>query len=373
MKFNCNQQELAKALNIVSKAVSVRTTIPTLKGILMEVKDAGTLVLTASDMDITIEDKIAIEDGEVGSLVVPAKLFGDIIRKMPAGFVQISTDGEKVHIKCNSSEFDVIGMPADEFPNIKNTEEDAKEMVLDCGLFSTMIRRTAFAASVDQTKGVITGILVELSSDQLRMVAIDGYRMAINTEPSSNETVGRFIISAHIMSELGKILTDASKEGEDETVTMLVDSKSAVFRKGDLKIVTRMIAGEFIAYDKILPKNATIEVVLRKAELTESVERASLLSKEGKNNLIKMALRDHVMTITSRSEEGNVKEDLLIEKEGDDLDIGFNARYMMDILRAIDDEEIRMQFSTAVSPCLILPKEGEAYQYLILPVRLNNL
>lgn len=371
MKFSCSQQDLNKALNIVSKAVSVRTTIPTLKGILIEAKE-DQIILTASDMDITIENKMEARVEESGSIVVPAKLFGDIIRKLPSGDVYIDVENEKLTVKCLNSEFVIVGMPADEFPNIRNTEETADEVVFDKTIFNSMIKKTSFAASIDNTKGVITGILIELNKEELKFVTIDGYRMAIAKENVSGVKEQKVIISAKIMNEISKILTET--EGRiDGDLTLLTDNKSAVIKLGNIRIVSRLIAGEFIKYADIVPKQSSIEVKVSKSKLAECVERASLLSKEGKNNLIKLAIRENVMTITSRSEEGNVKEDLLIEKTGDDLDIGFNAKYILDILRVLDDEEILMKFNTGTSPCLVLPTEGEAYEYLLLPVRITNM
>ena len=367
MKFTCNQLELTRTLNIVSKAISSRTTIPTLKGININI-NSGIATFTASDMDITIENSMEVSNSEDGSIVVPAKLFGDIVRKLPNNDIEFTCEDEKITIKCLTSEFSLVGMSSDEFPNIKN-----KELTFDKGKFAEMIRKTSFAASIDQTKGVITGILLEISNDNIKMVAIDGYRMAITSEEMVNKEDHRIIISAKIMNEISKIVSETNLNSESEEIKILVDNKSAVLLMDNIKVIMRLIAGEFIKYQDIIPKTASINVKLRKSELMECVERASLLSKEGKNNLIKLSIKDNVITITSRSEEGNVKEDLLAEKTGEDLDIGFNAKYIIDILKVISDEEIVMKFNTSISPCLITPVEGESYEYLVLPVRLSNM
>ena len=373
MKFTCSRQDLAKSLNIVSKAVSVRTTIPSLKGIMMEVKD-GALIMTASDMDITIQDRIQVEQAEAGSVIVPAKLFGDVVRKLAGEEIAISADeSSTIEVKCLNSDFILTGIQADEFVNIKNTDANATELVLDRHVFSEMVKSTSFAASIDQTKGVITGILTELDNDHLRMVAIDGYRMAIATAPAVSQEAKKIIISARIMNEIVKILADTEERAEEETMKITVDAKSAVLETGKTKVIMRLIAGDFIRYQDIIPHESAIRVFVNRKELAESVDRASLLSKEGRNNLIKLAIRDNVLTITSRSEEGNVKEDVLIQKEGDDLDIGFNAKYMTDMLRAINDDEIVMNFNSSRTPCLVTPKEGDAYEYLVLPVRISNM
>ncbi len=369
MKFECNQQLLTKALNIVSKAVTSRTTIPILKGILLEVSEDGKLKMSASDLDITIEETVEIESGISGSIVVQSKLFGDIIRKLPNATVSVELVDTNVVIKCMNSEFSIIGLSADEFPSIKNIEDNQEYITFDKTILKEMIRKTSFAASVDESKGVITGILIELLNDAINMVAIDGYRMAITREAMVNLEEKNVIISAKIMNEISKILSEAS---EEENVNLLLNDKKAIFIIGNVKVVLRLLDGEFIKYKDVLPKDNKIKVKVNRNDLMESIERASLLSKEGKNNLIKFAIKDTIVTITSKSEEGNVREEVIINKEGEDLDIGFNAKYVLDVLKSIDDEEIYMFFNTSITPCLVEPVNGHSFEYLILPVRITN-
>lgn len=370
MKFTCNQSKLTKALNIVSKAVTSRTTIPILKGILLEVSDDGILKMSASDLDITIEETIETENTESGAIVVQAKLFSDIIRKLPNADIHIEETEGNVSIKCINSQFNIVGLSPDEFPNIKNVEENHEAIIFDKLVLKDMIRKTSFAASIDESKGVITGILIELLKDGMNMVAIDGYRMAITREAMVNSEENHVIISAKIMNEISKILSEVSEDAEE--VKLILNDKKAIFTVGTIKVVLRLLDGEFIQYKDVLPKDNKIKVKLNRSDFMESIERASLLSKEGKNNLIKLSIRDNIVTITSKSEEGNVKEELLIAKEGEDLDIGFNAKYVLDVLKSIDDEEILMYFNTGITPCLVEPISGEAYEYLILPVRITG-
>lgn len=216
-------------------------------------------------------------------------------------------------IKCGSSNFNIVCMPADEFPNIINTEKNASLIKINKATFCDMVRKTSFAASIDQTKGVITGILVELNNDNVRMVAIDGYRMAITQEAAVNEEESSVIISAPIMNEISKIISEnaSSDASSDDEMTILADKKSAVFNIGNVTVVTRLLAGQFLKYGDILPKDSRIEVRIRKSDLAEGAERASLLAREGKNNLIKLSLRENLVEISSRSEEGEVVEDIL--------------------------------------------------------------
>ena len=196
MKFSCNQQTLTKALNIVSKAVTIRTTIPILKGILLNVDDNGILTMSASDLDLSIEKKIKVDNSTSGSIVVLSKLFGDIIRKLPDETITIEENDGKVNIKCSNSEFNIIGLSSDEFPNINPNEENEEKILFNKELLKDMIKKTAFSASIDENKGVITGVLIEMEENSLNMIAVDGFRMAITKEAMKNKEREDIIISA---------------------------------------------------------------------------------------------------------------------------------------------------------------------------------
>ena len=370
MKFSCSQQTLTKALNIVSKAVTIRTTIPILKGILLKVDNDGILTMSASDLDLSIEKKLKVENFIPGETVVLSKLFGDIIRKLPDGIITVEETDGKVNIKCSNSEFNIIGLPADEFPNINPNENNSEELVFNKEILKDMIKKTAFSASIDENKGAMTGVLIEMEENSLNMVAIDGFRMAIAREQMKNKKKENIIIPAKILGEISRIITESEISGED--VTMLLSEKKAVFIMENTKIVIRLLDGEFMNYKRIIPQDNPCRVVLNRNDFLESVERASLLAKVGKNNLIKLEIKDNNIEITSKSEEGNVKEEVIVSKEGNDLTIGFNSKYLIDVLKVVDDEEIVMMFNTNVSPCLVKPITGENFEYLILPVRISQ-
>lgn len=371
MKFKCSQQTLAKALNTVSKAVSTRTTLPILKGILIEAKADGTLILTASDLEISIQKKIEAEVYQEGSVVVISKLFGDIIRKLPNEDISIEeTEDKSILIKTNSSEFTVMSLPVDEFPKIGEKEKDTEVLAFNREIFKDMVRKTAFAASIDESKGILVGILTEIDETSVKMVSLDGFRLALAKENMNSAAKNKFIISAKIMNEISKIVSD---DDSDFDINIYLGEKKAVFNIANTEVVLRLMEGEFIKYRDIIPTDGTIKVIIGKEILLESIERASLLAKEGKNNLIKMTIRNNLLTVTSRSEEGNVKEEIIMEKTGDDLEIGFNSKFVIDVLKVIDDEEVSMVFKTGTSPCVVRPVEGDAYEYLILPVRIPTM
>ena len=371
MKFTCNQQTLAKALNTVSKAVSNRTTLPVLKGILLEANADGTLILTASDLEISIQKTIEADVQEGGSAVVISKLFGDIIRKLPNEEILIEkNENGNIQIKTNSSEFTVISLPVDEFPNIGEKEKIQSKLSFNCELFKEMVKKTSFAASIDESKGILVGILTEINPQNVTMVSLDGFRLALANETMISMEEGSFIIYAKIMNEISKIISD---DNDAEDLTIFIGEKKAIFNIGTTEVVLRLMEGDFIKYRDIIPTDNTTNVVISRSILLESIERASLLAKEGKNNLIKMSIHNDLMTITSRSEEGNVKEEIVMEKTGEDLEIGFNSKFVIDVLKVVDDEEISMNFKTGTSPCVVKPVEGDAYEYLILPVRIPTM
>lgn len=370
MKFTCTQQILSKALNIVSKAVSSRTTIPILKGILIEAQNDGTVRLAASDLDISIEKIIDAEVEKAGSIVVSAKLFGDIIRKLPSGNIVIEVkDGNAVYINSSSSEFNILGISPEEFPSFGEIEEDSETIIFDKEVFKEMIRKTSFAASIDETKGIIVGVLIEVDEESTNMVALDGFRVAIKREDMKNNGKKNIVIAAKIINELGKIISDIDDEGNLE---LIVGKKKASAVLPGTKVVMRILDGEYLRYRDIIPKESKIKIKINRSDFLNGIERASLLAKEGKNNRVRLKLEDNKMIISSRSEEGNLREEVSILKDGEDLEIGFNSKYISDVIKSIDDEEIKIEFNSNVNPCIIRPLEGNDYEYLILPLRLTS-
>ena len=371
MKFSCDQQTLLKALNIVNKAVNPRITIPILKGILFTVKD-NKLVMTASNMDMTIKhtikDNIVIE--EEGEVVINSKKFTEIVRKLPRENVTIETIEENsVTIKTSNLVADLYCISADEFPKINTDNDYSETLVFNSGLLVDMINKTSFAASGDETKGIITGELIEIEENSINMVALDSFRMAVKKEPVKNVKEEKVVIEAKILNEICKIL---SENDEEEDVILKISEKRAQVILTNTEISIRLLEGEFIKYRDVLPKEENIKVIVNKDDLINTIERASLIA-EKKNNLIRISIKNNLMSITSRSEEGSIKEDLIVDKTGDDIEIGFNSKYFIDALKVIEDEEIKIIFNSSISPALIVPVEGDDYQYLILAVRISSI
>jgi len=366
MKFTCSQASLSKAINTVSKAVSVRTTIPILKGILLNVKNER-LTLSASDLDISIETSIDVQNSEDGNAVVSAKLLGEIIRKLPNTLVSAEIDEEnKFNINCIGSNFSIVSLPAEEFPIIKGI--DSKDFIdIKKENFINLIKKTSFAASIDEKKGILKGSLLSFEKDSLEMVALDGFRMAVAKDQIDTGLSKKIVVPARILNEIQKILL----EEDGDTLSLLFDEKKIEVRTEETVVISRLLEGEFIKYKDIIPSSYKTRMVVSRLDMLSSIERASLLAKEGKNNLIKIVLSGKDVNITSRSDEGNVNEHISAEIEGEDLTIGFNSKYLIDVLKAVDDEEIVFEMGTSVSACIIKSVEAERYTYLVLPVRIT--
>lgn len=368
MKFSCSQNKLSKSLNIISKAISTRTTMPILKGILIDVED-GTLTLTASDLDISVIRKIKVDSIENGKIVVNAKIFIDIIRKLPSAEINfVVDDNQKMEIKCLNTDFEIICISPDEFPSIyRESFDDAISFHKET--FKELIRRTQFAAHPDETRGIISGILLEMNNDYLKMVAIDGYRMAINKAITNIDDEQKFVIAARIMGELSKIINDS--QDETDIIKIKKNGKSLAALIGNNEVNLRIIDGEFLQYNEMVPSESSIHVKVNRKSLSEAIERASIFTIEGQNNLIKLNIEEQMMKISSKSQEGSVVEEVMIEKTGGDIEIGFNAKYLIDILKVIDDDEIMLYFNSPVTPCVVTPIEGDEFLFLVLPVRVK--
>ncbi len=370
MKLTCQKKDLIKALNIASKAVSPRTTLPVLKGFLLEAAPSGRLTVSASDQDFSVRTETAAENTEEGAVIVTASRFSDIIRSLPGTEVDISSDNNhKVVIKSMSSVFNIKGLPADEFPLINQTDDSTEFIEFDKKVFREMTDRTSFAASADESRGILTGVKLEFSGNRVSMVATDGYRMSYNERQAPECGEHEIIIPARILNGVSKILADIDSDDEEKGVIYLSE-KRAIVRFGNVQAEMKLFDGKYLPYRDMIPKESSTVVTIERNLLISCIERASILSRGSRSNLVKFEIGDTILTVTSDSEEGNVREDLIISKEGPDLTIGFNAAYFLDALRAADDDSVRLEMNSPVNPCKIVPLSGTEYMHMVLPVRL---
>lgn len=368
MKIICSQPSLNKALSTVQKAITNRTTIPILKGILIETTEKNTIKLTATDSEICIERECECIVEESGSLVVSSKLFVEMIRKLPEEDITIEEKEGTINIKCRKYQSDIVALPSEEFPSVSQIEEMDK-IVLNRDSFRNMIRKTSFAASTDESRGVLTGVLITVEEGCLTLVAVDGFRLAINRIPVETDDNFTIIISSRVLNEISKILS----EEDVEEFTLTTGEKNSVFNIGNTKVTTRLLEGNFIDYNEILPKSCSTKVIVNRRDIIDVIERASLVAREGNNNnliRVNISKEDGLITIASRSEAGKIKEELNVEIEGEGLEIGFNSKYVLDVMRATDDDEAVLELNSSLTPCMVKPVEGNSYEYLVLPVRL---
>ena len=372
MKIICKQEKLIKALNIVSKAVSQTSPLPITRGILIKAEGDMQASLSTTDIQIAITTKTEAIVNEQGAVVVAARPFIDLVRKLPAGDILITTDEKnKISVKNDMSEYEYQGKDEAEFPRIDN-EEEGNLIKIDKEEIREMIEGAAFAASTDESRGVITGVLFEIKEGAITLAALDGYRVAIRRERNEGykEKEIKAIVPSRLMREISKILAETA--GEEETLIDIGDRRLKLYTE-ETQVRVNLLEGDYIKYNDVIPKESRTSLKLARIELLSAVERAAMLKSEGKNAFIRISIKDEGVTVSSRAEEGSGREAIAAEKNGENLEIGFDARFLTDALKAISDETIEMQFNTSVSPCLIKPAEGDRFDYLILPVRLSTV
>lgn len=366
MKFLCKKNILQEGISIVQKAVTGKSTLPVLSGILIKT-DKNKLILTGSDMDLSIETKVEADIVEEGTIVLDAKLFGEIIRKLPNDTIEINTlENNSIEIICQKSRFTLIYMNPEEFPTPPIINENMIFSISEKKL-KTMIKGTIFATAQDETRPILTGVLFQIKEDNLNFVALDGYRLALRKDlVDSNNTINA-VIPGKTLNEVSKILEDV-----DKMVNITFTPNHILFSVGETKIISRLLEGEFISYNSIIPEEYKLKVDINRIEFLNSIERASLMAKDGNTNLVKFTVSDDKMVITSNSQLGMVREEVNINMQGEDLQIAFNSKYLLDALKSMEEEEITLEFFSSVSPCIIKNRENDNCIYLVLPVRLLN-
>lgn len=364
LKIKVSQSNLSKCITIVQKGISSKTTLPILNGILLEAYN-DKLKLTGTDLELGIESNLDCEVIEEGSVVITSRIFGDVIKKLPSLDVIIETDeNNTVRIACGNSKFKIVGQSSVEYPHLPEINNEITfEIPKD--LFKTMIRQTVFSTAQDETRPILTGALLEVTNGEAVLVALDGYRLALKNVKINNLDDIKAVVPGKTLNEVNKILDD------DETnITLKISKSNVLFNTGNTIIISRLLEGQFLNYNDLIRHEYSSKVKVKTKELQQSIERASLLAREGRNNLVKFDITDESIVISSNSEIGDVHEEIPITLEGDDIKIAFNSKYMLEGLRAIDTEEINMNFVSNVNPCIIKPHGDESYTYLVLPVRL---
>lgn len=371
MKFVCYKDKMIKALNSVVKGVASKTTMPILEGILIQTND-NEIKLTTYDLELGIEYNTECTVLEQGNIVVNAMMFTEIIRKLPDSEINISVnENNLLTIECEGALYKLATMNPDEFPELPKIEIE-NSITLEQSALKNMIRKTIFAVSTEENRPIFTGSLFEIKNNKLNVVAIDGFRLAlrtINIPVPVNDF--KAVIPAKTLNEVNKILADSF-----DMVKIGVSKNQAIFEMENCKIVTRLLDGEFLNYEAVIPKNWQTRIRVERENLLNSFERISLISSSSiekeKKYPVKVTIDIGKLTILCTNQTGDAKEEVYIATEGQNLEVGFNPKYFLDSLKAIDEEEIYVEFGTNVSPCIIKSVDNNDYVYMILPIRLKG-
>ena len=367
MKFSCEKALLQAAISTTSRAVSPKSSIPALEGILLEA--GNDLRLTVYNLETGIRTIVPADIREEGTLVLGARLFGEIVRKLPDDIVTFQSENYMVNIKCGMSEFNILGTDPEEFPELP-TVEYQNSLILPQSRLKAMISQTLFAVSDNESRPIHTGSLFEVDSNGLTIVSVDGYRLALRHEAIDKKEGAEtfsFVVPGAALSEVEKICSDV-----DEPASVTQGARHVMFKVGDTMLVSRRLEGEFLAYRQAIPRNNTIHVEGETRALLSSIDRVSLIISDKLKSPLRCVFDSNLLKISTKTAIGDAYDECPLSGDGGGLEIGFNNKYLMDALKAAPADKVRLELTTGVSPCVILPTEGEEnFLYMVLPVRLK--
>ena len=366
MRFSCDTNQLNTSLSIVSRALAVRSPKPILEGVLFEACENG-LRLTCTDLALGIKTVIPATFIEEGRAVLPGKLLCEVVRKLPGETCEFSiSDRMQATIRSATSRITISGFDPAEYPELPQVS--GAGFAMSQSVLKDMVSRTIFAIAVDESRPILTGCLMEIDKNEMRVVALDGFRLAMRKENIEGpESAVSAVVGGKVLGDIAKILSDT-----DEPVSLCFSSSHVKMDIGQTHVVARLLEGEFIRYRQILPQEWQTRVTVSRSALSSAIDRASLIAREGKSNLVCFKIDGETLDVTSNSETGDMEEKISVYTEGKDLTIAFNVRYITDVLKALSDDEVLMRFNSNVSPCVVCPTEGDSYLYLVLPVRVFN-
>ena len=366
MKFTANTETIRNLLSIVTRALSVRPSQPVLEGVLIEVRE-NCLFLTASDGMFTIHASTEVNEVEPGRLLAPGRFFLETLRKLPDGeMIASQTKSGGLTLSCSGARITIGCQNGEEYPDLPEIVEP-HSFSLEQKMLRDMINESSFCIADEDPRVVLTGALLEVSEGRFTMVALDGFRMAVhNRQCDTGVTEGQtaVVVPKKSLIEIARLLTE-----EEETVLLQIDRNYISAQLGSVRVYARLIDGEFINYQRILPTGWKTRVKVNCAQFSSCVERASLVARESKNNLMRIDVDGSRMVVTSNSDIGDSYEEIEVETDGEPMKITFNVRYLSDAFRVIKDEYVYLQMTSPISPMTIVPFGGDAFLYLILPVR----
>ena len=368
MKFTCEKYLLSLAVATAGRAAASKSPIPAMEGLLIE---AGHNVrVTGYDLKKGIYTTFEADVSAPGSVVINAKLFGDIVRKLPDGIVTVSTDEyNAVNISCGNADYNISGTASDDFPELPSLDH-CSTLSLPQELMARMIGETSFAISTNESRPVYTGALFEVENDVLTLVAVDGYRMALRREPVETCDVEslKFIVPGAALSDLEKICMSP-----EEPVKIAVGSKHVSFSVGDTVLISRRLEGEFLNFRKTVPNDFPIRIKAQRSDLIRCTERVSLIIDDRSKNPLRCTFGENLLTITCSTPLGRAEDCCPLDGDGGGMIVGFNNSYLLDAFKAAPADTLLINIVNGQSPCIITPEDGgDSFLYMILPVRLRS-
>ena len=365
MIINCLKSELCETLSVVSKAVSSKSNLPVLEGIFLKADENSELTLIGNDLEISVEAKIKVEVIEPGKAVLNAKMFMAIARSMPQENVTIEVKENKALIKSGNSKFEILGIDPMEFPELIRVSSDY-EIEMPNTVFKNMVSKTSFSVSQSDQRPVLKGCLLEIKENKVKMVAVDKFRMAIREEELEESFEEKqIIIPEKALSEVSKILKD------EEKVKISCNNKNVVFSFENYKLTSRLIEGEFIKYESAISPTFDTEIECSKSELCDTINRASLMMvNESLKSPIKFNIGDDNINVSCETMQGSFEDNISVPTGEKNLLIGFNNVFLLEALRACDEEMIRLKMNKNINPLVITPLEGDKFLYLVLPMKI---
>ena len=367
MKFYVNRSELSEAVARLSRAVAVKSSVPVLEGILFSAEE-NKLTMAAYNYEIGMRKEIDIRCVESGDIVIGAKLLGDILRKMPNEDVYFEVDANSVcHISSGASHFDIVGIEAKDFPEIPTTG-GGKEFKMPASLLKSMLRQTMFATSEeDNAMPMYRGVYFEIEPDYIKLVALDGLRIAIRKETAKNENPMRFVVTGKSISEVFRMI-----ENEEEIITMFVGTNHMSFYINGYYLVSRLIEGNYLDYNSVIKQDYKTKVEVSTNDIIESIDRISLIISNPKNTPIRCNIKDDEILFSCATTMGRANDTCPVLMEGEQIEFGFNAKFMLEAMKAAETDRVTVTLNGDISPITIRPTAGDDFIYIVMPMRIRS-
>ena len=367
MKFSCEKSQLLSAITVTSKVASAKSAVPALEGLLLEASDL--LRISGYDLKTGIKTEIPAEVEEAGAIVLNARLLGEIIRKLPDDVVAFSIGKDNMTtITCGMSKFNILGTPSTDYPELPSVDEQSA-IYIPQNTLKRMIAETIFSVSDNESRPVHTGSLFELEAGTLTIVSVDGYRLALRREKLEKADMAdcSFIVPGSALSEVEKIASDS-----DDLVKLTLGSKHILFAIGDTLVISRRLEGEFLNYRQAIPQTNKLNLTVEKRALIDAVDRVSLIINEKLKSPVRCVFADGVVSLFTATALGKASDECKLAGDGNNLEIGFNNKYLLDALKAAPADAVNISLGTSVSPCVIGPTDdSDSFVFLVLPVRLK--